>query len=897
MSESLVPPLLAERLLRRQIRDADWRDAVLGDLREEFGVALRRRGAAAARSWYWRQSLRLAGRFALGRVLRRPAARRPWIASADFEEPGSWRRGWLRDVKHAGRSIARRPALAAVVAGTLALALAANATIFSIMDALVFRPYRFAGVDRIAIVASDSPSAALWDRESVSAFDFREWQRSAGSLTDLAAAEWWNANLSEVDTPEQLPAYKVTAAFFDVLQVKPRLGRVFSAESETPGQHRRVVIGHTLWQRRFASDPAIVGKTIRLDGEPHEVVAVTEPGFDIPHGSEAWAPIAYEPAGWQDRRPGGLMVIGRLAEGTTLTAARAEFTALVGQQRQQYPDTHAKREVIVASFTDGMADPGAGPVIGVWQAAALLLLLIACANIANLLLARGAERGQEFGVRLALGAGRGRLVWQMLIEGGILAAIAVVVSLPLSWVGLLVSRGGIPPGVIRFVPGWRFLHVDLQLLLVSAALGAVATLLFSLLPALHASRAGVSDSLRQSGRSTTASRQRNWLRNALAGAQVALTLALLFGSGLMLSAADRAVNGALGFDKSRLMTAQLVLPDRPYADVELRRQFATRVTELIEANPAAAVVAVTNSLPYGQNNPSRQIFPEGQVVDPQEAQYADQRRISPNLFEALRIPLLAGRNFTADDRDGTPAVAIVSSNFASRYWPDLDPLGRRFRTSPDGPWLMVVGVSGDVLHNWFINQRRPTFYRPLTQDSSPLLTFAIRTHGNPEALAGDLRRAILAADPNQPIAKLMTMDEVIAERTGGLSFIARALGVVALIAFTLAVAGVYSLMAYIASQRTREIGVRLALGATWWQVIRLTTGQALKITIAGTLAGAAMAFGVGRAMQSLLQGVVTSDWTTLAVLALILTAVALAAAFLPARRAANLDPTTALRSE
>jgi putative ABC transport system permease protein len=365
----------------------------------------------------------------------------------------------------------------------------------------------------------------------------------------------------------------------------------------------------------------------------------------------------------------------------------------------------------------------------------------------------------------------------------------------------------------------------------------------------------------------------------------------------MLSAADSAVNGALGFDKSRLMTAQLVLPDRPYADVELRRQFVARVVERMQANPAAEIVAVTNSLPYSQNNAQRQIFPEGETLNPQEALSADMRRISPPFFSALGIPLVAGRFFTDNDREDTAAVAIVSQNFARRYWPDQDPLGRRFRTSADGPWLTVVGVSGDVLHNWFLNQRRPTYYRPLAQDSSPLLTFAIRTTGNPETLAGDLRRAILAADPSQPIDKLMTMDAVVAERTGGLLFLAQALSVIALIAFTLAVAGVYSLMAYIVSQRTREIGVRLALGATWWQVIRLTTGLAVKIAMIGAAVGTAMAIGIGRVMQSMLQGIASNELLTLAGLVLVLMAVTIAAAFLPARRAANMDPTTALKAE
>jgi putative ABC transport system permease protein len=387
------------------------------------------------------------------------------------------------------------------------------------------------------------------------------------------------------------------------------------------------------------------------------------------------------------------------------------------------------------------------------------------------------------------------------------------------------------------------------------------------------------------------------LRNSLTAAQVALTLALLFGSGLMLTGADRTVNGDLGFDKHNLLTAQLVLADRPYVEQEARRQFIDRVLTAMRAIPAASDVAFTSALPYGQSNPSRTIFPEGQSLDPQDARYADLRHISPTLLATLKIPMISGRGFTDADRDDTVRVAIVTQSFARRYWPDQDAIGKRFRTTADGQWLTIVGVSADYLHNWFNQTRRPTFYVPYTQEAPLTAMFAIRTIGDPLSLAGDLRRAIGAADPNQPISQLRSMDEVVNDRTGGITFLAKALAVVALIALVLSVAGVYSLMAYSASQRTKEIGVRLALGASWWQVIRLTTGQALRVTAAGTVIGAVMAAGVGQVMQSALVGAVSNDYATLGALIVLLGCVALLAAYLPARRAAKLDPTVALRAE
>jgi putative ABC transport system permease protein len=897
MSVPLEPPAFAERSLRLLIGDPEWRDAVSGDMREEFASVARRRGPAAARAWYWRQALHLTGRFAAGRVLRRRDLMRPWSPSTDFEDTGGWRRGWLRDVRHAARAIGRRPSLAAVVALTLGLALAANATIYGLIDALVLRPYRFAGVDRLILVASDSPSAQIVDRESVSALDFKEWRESSRTVSELAAVEWWNANLSEVETPELLPAFKVTPNFFTTLSVQPVLGRLFTKDEEEPGNHRRVVLSHVLWTRKFGADRTIIGRTIRMDGEPFDVLGVAPPGFQIPFGSEIWAPIRYDAKQWSDRGPGSLNVIGRLAGDATVGAARSEFNNLVADQRRRYPDTHAKREVTVMTFNEGLADPGAGLFLRLWQIAALLLLFIACANIANLLLARGAERMQEFSLRRALGGSRWRITGQLLIEGGMLAALGVLASVPLAAAGIALSRNGIPPSVVRFVPGIQFMRVDDRVLLLTAVLGAIATLAFSILPALHASRAALADTLRESGRTQTASRRRQWVRNSLAAAQVALTLALLFGSGLMLAGADRTVNGALGFDKHNLLTAQLVLPDRPYAEAETRRQFIDRVLTTMRAIPAATDVAFTSAIPYGQSNPSRTIFPEGQTIDPQEARSADYRRISPTLLATLKNPMVAGRGFTDADREGTLPVAIVTQNFAERYWPDQDAVGKRFRTTADGPWLTIVGVSADFLHNWFNSIRRPTYYVPYTQDAPMTAMFAIRTIGDPLSLAGDLRRAVAAADPNQPISKLQSMEEVIHERTGGILFLAKALAAVALIALVLAIAGVYSLMAYSASQRTKEIGVHLALGAGWWQVIRLTTGQALRVTVAGTVIGAVMAAGVGQVMQSSLVGAVSNDFWTLGILIVLLVGVALLAAYLPARRAANLDPTTALRAD
>lgn len=889
------PSRFAERVLALVVRDPEWREAVLGDLREEHERQIARLGVARARRWHRREALGIAVRYGTHRLLRRRTPPPRWLAVAAQEPEGTWTAGLTRDVLYAWRGVTHRPALSGVIVTTLALALAANSTTYSLTDALVLRPYRFPGVSELIIVATRTPTQTLDDPQSVSAADFREWRQESATVRQWAAYEWWDANLSGVDIPEQVPGFRVTPGFFATLGVAPALGREFQPDEAEPGRHRRVVLGHDLWTRRFGANPAIVGTAVRLDGEPYEVVGIAPDGFQVPLGAQVWSPLAYTAEGWTNRRADGLSVIGRLATGVTIDEARSELTTLIDRQRRDYPETNANRLADVMTFTKGMSDAGAASFMVIWHSAAALLLLIACANIANLLLARGSERAQEYAVRLALGASRRRLFAQILLEGLILSMLAVGLSIPLTGVGLGLSRGSIPAPLLRFVPGWDFIHVDVRLMVMTAVLATVATVIFALVPAFQATRAQVAESLRQGGRSLTSSRGRQWTRSTLATAQVALALALLFGSGLVLGAARRATDGALGFDKSNVLVAQLVLPERAYADGEKRRAFITRVLDSVGQIPAVLDAGVTSNIPAGFSNTRRRFWPEGQDLRENETRAVDYRRTSASYFATMRIPLVGGRWSDDRDRDTSTPVAVVSQRLAEDYWPGQDAMGRRFKLAADGEWITVIGVAGNTVHNWFTHRFDHTVYRPVSQDAPYGVAFTLKTAGDPSSLAGDLRRAVAAADPDQPIASLSPLDVLIEERAGGLAFIANALGVVALIALVMSVMGIYSLMAFVTGMRTQEIGVRMALGAGRWQVIRLTTAHALRITVAGTLVGAALAFGVGRVMQTVLSGLVsTSLWQLVALMAL-LAAAALLAGYLPARRAARIDPMAALR--
>jgi putative ABC transport system permease protein len=895
-----LPPSLAERLLRASVRDIEWRDAVSGDLREEFAGLAAVRGTAAATRWYWRQALPLAARFTVGRLV--PAVtppRRRRVTVAEVEGTSAMGAGWSREFRHAWRALRQRPALAAVIVGTLAVALAANAVIFNLADALYLRPFRFAQVDRLIVVASDTGvGKPYFDRESVAAADFRDWRRTLTTVSHLAALEWWDPNYSGVERPESLHGFLVTPGYFELLGVQPLIGRTFTADDGRPNATRTVILSHALWLRRFNADPAILGTTLRLEGAPHEVIGVMPPRFVVPYGSEVWAPIAYDDAAWADRKRDYLLTFGRLADGQTLEAARAELEAVVARQAAEFPETNRNRGVTVVSFSRGLGDDAVGPFVAIWQAAAVLLLFIACANIANLLLARGTERQPEFAIRLALGASRLRLVLQLFIEGVCLALLGVGAGAAVAGFAIDVSRNFLPATVVRFVPGYEYIRLDLATFGAMAGLGALATVAFSLVPALQAARGAQSGALVGGARAATAPPGRQWMRSLLAGAQVALTIALVVASALIIGAVNRAAYGVTGFDRSHLVTAQLTLPTAPYADLNRRRQFAAAVEDRLRALPSVTHATTVTTLPYTNLTGSRPLYVEGQPVDDAAPErLVDLQRASPSYFETLRIPLLRGRGLTAGDGAGAPPVVVISQRLADQFFPGRDPIGQRLRLAKDGEWLTVVGVVGDVVQDWFAARVNPTVYRPLAQDPTLRLMFAARTAGDPDRVAADVQRAVNAVDPDQPIELVASMDEVIRNKVTGIDYFAKVLTVMSGIALVLALTGMYSLMAYLAARRTREIGLRIALGATRRQVMWLTASRAGRIAIGGGVAGAALAVALGRVMQTALFGLISPSLLIVAMAVVTLAAVTVAAGFLPARRAASQDPWAALRTE
>jgi putative ABC transport system permease protein len=799
------------------------------------------------------------------------------------------------DLRYAWRALVKRPSSSAIIVLTLALGLGANAAIFGVVDALVLRPFAFPDLDRLTVVAQTAPDDPNAAGETVAPGNFLDWKRQAASFERLAAFEWWDVNLTGPDDPQQVSGFFVSADFFQVLGVQPAAGRLFVPADEIQGQHRRAVLSHALWQRRFGGDMSIVGRTIPIDGEAFEVVGVAPRGFDFPMGSQMWAPLSMTSKTAADRRARYLTVIGRLAAGRTLDDAQVEMALIAQRLAHQYPEVNKDRGARVLTLVSGMKDEGLGPILLLWQASAAFVLLIACANVANLLLARGAERQRDLAVRLALGASRARLVRQMLAESALLAAAAIAPALAVSSAGLHLMRVSMPSRIIRFVPGWTEMNVDGRLFIFTAVLAVAAAVVFGMIPALQASRPRVAEALKDGGRSATSGRQR--FRRGLVVAEIALSLPLLVAAALSTLAANRFLNGPQGYDASGMLAMRAVLPDARYAEPAPRTRFVSDVLDRLSALPAVEAAAATNVVPAGNGNSGRPIEIEGRPnADPASPPTVDYRAVSSTYFAAMRIPVRRGRAFSDADRQGAQDVAIVSDAAVTRYFPGVDPLGKRLRLG-DGPWVTVVGVAGDVVQHWFGRSAYPTVYRPYPQAPTANVVFVTRTAGDPVSLVIPATHAVRAIDPVQPVFDVLSMRQMLHERTIGLQYVAAIMAVFGGLALILAVVGVYSVMAFLISQRTHEIGVRIALGANDRDVFRLTLGQTTRLTSIGVTVGLALSLLVGRFLESILVGAIANDLRMQGGLAALLVAAALLAGYVPSRRATRIDPIVALRTE
>jgi putative ABC transport system permease protein len=574
------------------------------------------------------------------------------------------------------------------------------------------------------------------------------------------------------------------------------------------------------------------------------------------------------------------------------------MSVIASRLQHDFPTENKDRQIVVYTLASGMRDLGLNAVLALWQAAAVFVLLIACANIANLLLARGAERGREIAVRLALGSSRGRITREALLESVILALVAVPVALLLGTAFVRVIQSFMPARIVKFVAGWNQLGFDARMVAVTVVLGVAAALICGALPALQLSRGALAEALKSDGRTGTGP-ARHRLRRALVVAEVALSLPLLVCALLSVRSVTTYLTGWQGYDPTSLLTLKLVLPEARYPDADGRRHFAERAADALATAPGVTGVAVANVLPASDSNWSRRFEIAGRPVPEGTLPPAvDYRAVTASFFVVLRQPMVAGRAITSTDRAGSVPVVVVSQSMAKKFWPDGNAIGSQIRIGSE-PWLTVIGICGDVIHDWFDARNRPTMYTPLLQSPTARLMFAVRTNGDGDlaALASDVRRAIRSVDSAQPMFDVMPMPRMLAEKTIGLQFVAGVMATFGILALILAMVGLYAVMSYLIAQRVREIGVRVALGASSRDVTRLALGQAARLTAFGIAIGLVAAIALGRVMEAGLLGVVSSDLRTPFAIAALLAATALAASYLPARRAAAVDPMVALRTD
>ena len=807
----------------------------------------------------------------------------------------------LQDLRHGVRLLGKTPGFSATALVTLALGIGATTAIFSVVDAVLLKPLPFRDPDRLL---------AIWERKLgqkqrrifVASGNFLEWSRESRTLEALAAIQETHVNLTGGPNghmePEELKAERATAGLFPLLGVRAVVGRTFLPEEDRPGGAPSALLSYGLWQRRFGADPSIAGKAVMLGGQSCNVTGVLPPGFAVLEpGVEVWTPLGLTATVDAQGSRSILTVVARLRSGVGMEQARAEMETLGAALERSDPALNRGWRPSIFALDEAVRGEVRQPLL-ILAGAVSLLLLIACANVANLLLARGTARRKELAVRAAMGASRGRMAGQLLAESCILSLTGGAAGLALAR-GALALVAWLGPESIPRLSEARF---DARLFLFALAASLATGILFGMAPAIQASGANVNAVLVEGGRSGTGGRAGRLVRNGLVVAEVALAVLVLIGSGLLMRSFVNLRSADLGFQKGGLLTFRLRLVGGRNTSPERRAPFLRDLLEQLRNLPGVRGAGLTSGLPLNGLGMGMAFAVEGRVAPPgEERTMGLLRSVSPEYFRAAGIPLIAGREFAgADDNQQARMVLVVNQTLARRFWPDgSSPLGRRLLLELSGGTTAgeIVGVVGDVRPDRVEAADWPTVYCPYAQQPIAAVAVAVRTVGPPLTLASAVERAVHRIDPDQAVSDLRTMDDVVDRAIAGQRFDTVLLGIFAAIAFALCAVGIYGVISYDVGQRTNEIGIRLALGAGKIEILRLVVGEAAALASGGIALGLAAAFALTRLMAGMLYGVRTTDAYTFAGMALLLGLVALAAGYIPARRAMAVDPLIALRHE
>jgi putative ABC transport system permease protein len=806
----------------------------------------------------------------------------------------------LSDLKYGFRLIIGNPVFSVVVVVALALGIGANTAIFSVLNAVLLKPLPYERPEQLVTMWQRFSGIGVpKDQNWTSAPEFTDVRRLQSSFSDIAAMQSASFTMLVGDTPERVLGQFVTPGFFQLLGVTPALGRTFSAEEEQQGKEFVVVMSHGLWQRRFASDRTIIDRTLNLNGRPYQVIGVAPPGFRDPMQPEAemWAALSFTNQQLTQRGSHGLLVIARIKPELTIEQARSDMARVSERIIEGAPDyPYAKfgyRVLINPLLEEYVGD--IRPALMLLMGSVGLVLLIACTNVANLLLVRASAREREIGIRTALGASRARLIRQMLTESIVLSLVGAALGVALARIGVSI----LSTMAAQSFPRLADTRIDITALVFTIAVALGTGVLFGLVPAFQSARGSTQDVLKEGSQASTVGRGRLRLRRVLVAAEVALSLLLLVGAGLLIKSFMRLQTVDAGFDPSGVLTMRVVIPSARYTQPDQVRTFYREVLRRVSALPGVTSVGASNGIPLsGSGGSGTTTIDNPAFADERGTPEADQRTVTPGYFEAMGMTLLSGRLFDERDSDTGQPVAIIDETMARTFWPNEDPIGKRIKRGgrqSTQPWLTIVGVVRHVRYRTLEEPSRVQLYMPHAQTPTTGMSLAIKTTVDPRTLSNAIQREVVAIDREQPVWAIRTMDELMATSVMRRQLIMTLLTLFAGIALALAAVGIYGVISYWVTQRSHEIGIRVAIGASRLDILRMVLGQSMSVVLIGVAIGLAGAFALTRLLGTLLYNVSTTDVATFGVYSVVLVLVGLLSSYLPARRATRIDPVTMLR--
>ena len=805
----------------------------------------------------------------------------------------------LQDLRYGLRMLVKNPGFTALAVVALALAIGANTAVFSVAIAFLRKPVALPDLDRLVMLLSLPPGEAL-NFSSVSPADYLDWKTQSHSYEEIAVWKYSDVNLTGTGEPEKLVGGFVSANFFETIGVQPAIGRAFRPEEQQPGHDQEVILSHGLWQQRFGSDPVIIGKTMLLDGKKYDIVGIAGRDFTFPVGVEVWLPLTLKPEEQTLRSARTLFPILRVKPGISVRAVRAEMATIEGRIAREFPETDAGWTVKVLPVGVFISGEQTNQYCLLLIGAVIFVVLIACANVANLLLARAATRNKEIAVRQALGAGRGRIVYQLLTESVLLAMVSAAFGLIFGKIGIGLLRYYMPSSVEKYLPMWKHVQLEPDVFWYTVAVALLAGILSGIAPAFQTSRSHIHDALKEGGRGNSEGRDQQRLRTIFVTSEVALSLILLVGAGLMSKGVRSLLVVNQNLEPQSILTMHVSLPESKYGTPRLQAAFFDRALQRLKTIPGVQAAMVATEVPYGSEEVDNTVSIQNRPAHAGEFRNANIENVNTDYFNALHIPLRAGRLLEESDGPEEVPVVVVSQSFARRFFPGEDAIGKSIKVGGDDakpPWAKIVGVVGDIKYGVFETQIAPPIYFPYRQAPQAYTYMAIKTERDPTVFVRAVHSEIATIDSELPVSEFFTLEKVFSDQVLGLSYVAVMLTVMGVIALVLAAVGVYGVMAYSVTARTQEIGVRMAMGAQTRDVLRLIMSRGILITSVGLLVGLPLAWGLAQLMASLIYGVSAGDFTTFALITLLMAGITLVACYVPTRKAMSVDPIIALRYE